>query len=195
VSRRVAALVVAAALAVVALAIGLALARRQASRAGARSTAQVESSLAPAGEEPAVERWTATLWLPSESEKLSPAPEELSSARDARARAAAVLTALLAARPEPPRGAVFPAPVGIGRLLLVDGTAYVDLRPEGGGEPPPAGSNLELLRVYSIVHTLVRNVPEIRQVVLLWNGVERPGFSGHVDTGHALRPRAELEGS
>ncbi|KAB2965787.1 MAG: GerMN domain-containing protein, partial [Thermoanaerobaculia bacterium] len=100
-----------------------------------------------------------------------------------------------AARPEAPRGALFPAPVRVDRLILVDGTAYVDLRPEDGGEPPSTGSTLELLRVYSIVHTLVRNVPEVRQVVLLWNGVQRRGFPGHVDTARPLVPMASLEGS
>lgn len=190
-NRRLAALVVGAAVAVLALALALHFARR--SRPVAPPPAAAAS--APGVEAPVAESWTATLWLPSESERLSPLPATLSSALDARARAVAVVGALLAAQPEAPLSALFPAPVALGRLLLVDGTAYVDLRPEGGGEPPASGSNLELLRVYAIVHTLVRNVPEVRQVVLLWNGVERPGFAGHVDTGHPLRPRAELEGS
>ena len=83
----------------------------------------------------------------------------------------------------------------MGRLLVQGGTAYVDLRPaDGAGDPPPAGSNTELLRVYSLVHTLARNVPEIERVVLLWNGTQRAGFPGHVDTGHPLVPIAGLEG-
>jgi hypothetical protein len=196
VSRRAAALLIAAALVVVALAVALAVARRRhAPPVAPRAAAAAAESPEPGETAPALEAWTATLWLPSESERLSPATTRLASAPDAHSRATAVVAALLAAQPEAPRAAVFPAPVAVGRLLLVDGTAYVDLRPEGGGEPPASGSNLELLRVYAIVHTLVRNVPEVRQVVLLWNGLQRPGFAGHVDTGHPLRPRAELEGS
>jgi hypothetical protein len=49
------------------------------------------------------------------------------------------------------------------------------------------------MRVYAIVHTLVGNVPEVRQVVLLWNGVQRRGFPGHVDTGRPLVPLPALE--
>jgi hypothetical protein len=195
VSRRLAALVVAAAVVVVALAVVLALSRRRVAAPPLPVVAPAAAGATGTGEAPAVESWTATLWLPSESERLSPSTATVSSAPDARSRAAAVLATLLGAQPEPPRAPVFPAAVGVGRLLLVDGTAYVDLRPEGGGEPPASGSNLELLRVYAIVHTLVRNVPEVRQVVLLWNGQQRPGFAGHVDTGRPLRPRGDLEGS
>jgi hypothetical protein len=140
------------------------------------------------------ESWVATLWLPSESQKLDSESATVTSLGGAEQRATAVVAALLAARPSAPRAAVFPAPVALGRLLLVGGTAFVDLRPEDGGEIPPAGSTLELLRVYSIVHTVTRNVPEVERVVLLWNGVQRPGFPGHVDTGRALVPMAALEG-
>jgi hypothetical protein len=137
--------------------------------------------------------WSARLWLPGEQERLVAAAVELESAEEARARAAAVLEALLAARPEPPAAPLFPEPVGVAKLLLVEGTAYVDLRPRSGGEPPSSGSSDELMRVYAIVHTLVGNVPEVRQVVLLWNGVQRRGFPGHVDTGRPLVPLPALE--
>ena len=191
-SRRAAAFVLAAALLVVALGAYWALQRR-ALRRGAPPVAAEPSPASPAAE--ATESWAATLWLPSESGRLAGQPATLASGAGARARGEAVLSALLAARPEPPLGPVFPGAVKVGRLLLVDGTAYVDLRPEDGGEPPSTGSTLELLRVYSVVHTLVRNVPEVRQVVLMWNGVQRRGFPGHVDTARPLVPLAALEGS
>jgi hypothetical protein len=192
VSRRTAALVLAAALLVVALGVTWVVKRRP-PRGSLPPAAAEASPASPAAE--ATERWTATLWLPSESGRLEGRPAALASGAEARARGEAVLAALLAARPEPPLGPVFPGAVAVGRLLLVDGTAYVDLRPEDGGEPPSTGSTLELLRVYAIVHTLVRNVPEVRQVVLLWNGVQRRGFPGHVDTARPLVPLAALEGS
>jgi hypothetical protein len=191
VSRRAAALVIAGALLVIALGAAWALRRRA---APATPPVPEPAAVAPAAPEPAVS-WTATLWLPAEDGRLAPEPAPLSSGTGARARAEAVLAALLAARPAPPRGAPFPGAVRLGRLILVEGTAYVDLRPEDGGEPPSTGSTLELLRVYSIVHTLARNVPEVRQVVLLWNGAQRRGFPGHVDTARPLVPIAALEGS
>jgi hypothetical protein len=78
-------------------------------------------------------------------------------------------------------------------LLLEDGTLVADLRSAESADPPSSGSTVETLRVYSLVHTLLRNIPEAKQVVLLWNGRQRPSFAGHVDTAHALRLRPELE--
>jgi hypothetical protein len=40
---------------------------------------------------------------------------------------------------------------------------------------------------------VVRNEPSVERVVLLWNGTQRRSLSVHVDTGHALGPRPELE--
>lgn len=191
-SRRAAAFVLAGALLVLVLAALWAVRRGAARRPAPSASTEAAPQSAPAE---ATESWTATLWLPSESGGLASGTAAVVSGAESRARAEAVLAALLAARPEAPLGPVFPGPVHIGRLMLVDGTAYVDLRPEDGGEPPSTGSTLELLRVYSIVHTLVRNVPEVRQVVLLWNGVQRRGFPGHVDTARPLVPMAALEGS
>ena len=88
---------------------------------------------------------------------------------------------------------MFPGPVEIGKVIpLADGTMVIDLRSEAA-DPPPSGSTVELLRVYSLVHTVLRNVPEVTQVVLLWNGNQRRSFAGHVDTSRPLRVRTELE--
>lgn len=190
-NRRTATLLVAASAAILVIALVLAV-------RGRRARTAVEPSAvatAPAAADESVAAWPATLWLPSESERLAPTSVEVASGADPEARAAALVAALLAARPEPPLDAVFPGEVAVGRLLVSGGTAFVDLRPlDGAGDPPSAGSNLELLRVYSIVHTLARNVPEIERVVLLWNGTQRAGFPGHVDTGHPLVPIPALEG-
>ena len=188
-SRRAATLLVAAAALVLLLGLFLWVRRRE-------SQPPVPPPLPAARTEPAAdaESWVATLWLPSESGKLASESATVRSGAEAERRAEAVLAALLAARPAAPRAAVFPATVVPGRIVLAGGTAFVDLRPEDAGEIPAAGSTLEMMRVYSIVHTLARNVPEIERVVLLWNGVQRPGFPGHVDTGRALVPIPALEG-
>lgn len=59
-------------------------------------------------------------------------------------------------------------------------------------DPPASGSREELLRIYSVVETVTVNVPEVRRVVLLWNGVQRESFAGHVDTSRPLAPRDDL---
>lgn len=137
-------------------------------------------------------RWTARLHLPAEL-RLEVEEAEVESAGEPAARLVALVDALLAARPAAPRSPLFPAGVRARKVLLgADGTAYVDLAAEEGGEPPGAGSTEELLRVYGVVHTVLDNLPEAERVVLLWNGVQRPSLGGHVDTGHALRWRPEL---
>ncbi len=141
------------------------------------------------------EHWTATLFLPTVEDRLAPREVEIASGGTAVERARAVIESLLATRPETPLVAPFPPTVALGKLLLSDdGTAYVDLRPASAEEEPPAsGSQVELLAVYSVVHSLLRNVAEAHRVVLLWSGTQRVSLSGHVDTGHPLTLRPELE--
>ena len=43
-----------------------------------------------------------------------------------------------------------------------------------------------MLSVYSIVNTVLLNIPEISAVVLLNNGQQRPTFAGHLDTSRPL---------
>ena len=140
------------------------------------------------------ESWQAQLYFPAANDRLVAQESEMTSAPGARARAMAVVAMLLSTAPAAPRVAVFPSEVRLGKLLLLeDGTAIVDLRTEPIVEPPQSGSTVEQLRIYAIVNSLLRNVEEVKQVVLLWNGVQRPSFAGHVDTGHPLRLRADLE--
>jgi hypothetical protein len=92
-------------------------------------------------------------------------------------------------------GAARPFPEGVmlgGVQLGEDGTAYLDLRWEGHADPPASGSTEEMQRVYSLVDSLTANIPEVRQVVLLWNGVQRETFSGHLDTSRPLLPNRTL---
>ena len=152
----------------------------------------------PAVVPPAIpqETWTARLFFPSGDDRLLPLEVPVTSGSGARSRAAGAVAALLSVTPEAPRVAVFPPEVKLGKLLLLeDGTVIVDLRSDPVAEPPQSGSTVELLRIYAVVHTVLRNVPEANRVVLLWNGVQRSSLAGHVDTGHPLRLRADLEAS
>jgi hypothetical protein len=89
--------------------------------------------------------------------------------------------------------AALPSEVALFRALVMpDGTAYLDLRGPDGGEPPASGSEMEMLRVFALVYSVVWNVPEAERVVLLWNGEQRPSFSGHVNTGSPLVANRQL---
>jgi spore germination protein GerM len=61
-----------------------------------------------------------------------------------------------------------------------DGTAYVDMSDEIK-EGHPGGVKSELFTIYSIVDSLVLNIPEIEAVKFLINGKESMTLSGHID--------------
>ncbi len=95
--------------------------------------------------------------------------------------------------PRPDGVRLFPEGVALaGVQLSNEGTAYLNLVWEGHEDPPPSGSTEELQRVYSLVNSIVTNVPEARRVALLWNGLQRPTFAGHLDTSRPLAPLASL---
>jgi len=192
-SRRAAALLVAACAAVILAAFWLWRAPVGLESGAPDAAEPVE--LAPDAPPPVPpERWTARLSRPAAGGGLAFESVELTSAPEPPARVRAALEALLAAPEGGELGAVFPERVAVRKVLLgVDGTLYVDLEPEAGSDPPPAGSTAELQRVYALVHTALDAAPEAARVVLLWNGVQRRSFSGHVDTARPLGRFAALE--
>ena len=72
------------------------------------------------------------------------------------------------------------------RALFVPpgGVAYVDIEP--AAEAYPGGARSELLTVYSIVNSLVLNVPQIERVKLLVAGRESNTLAGHVALNEPL---------
>lgn len=147
-----------------------------------------------AGEEEAEGRpVTFELYFPADSGTLVPEERELAVTADPAGRARAIVLALL----DGPRQASLHAPFPEGVMLLdlyldPDGTAYVDLGQEGTEQPPSGGSLAEMMRVYSIVDSLAYNLPEVDRVALLWNGIQRESFSGHLDTSVPLEPWDEM---
>jgi spore germination protein GerM len=108
-------------------------------------------------------------------------------------RVRTVVEALLAG-PES-AGRRSPLPEGVTLVSVYMGTggvAYLDFQAPDGAPPPATGSMAELLTVYSIVNSVLRNVPEVRAVGLLWNGNQRATFSGHVDTRRPLLANPRL---
>lgn len=74
------------------------------------------------------------------------------------------------------------------------GVVFVDLASPDRVPPPASGSRDEMLSVYSVVHSILLNVPGTRSVVLLWNGVQRSTFAGHLDTSRPLSLKRDLMG-
>lgn len=67
------------------------------------------------------------------------------------------------------------------RAFYISGTtAYVDLDRQSA-ENHPGGCRFEMLSLFSIVNSLILNVPEIESVKILIQGGEVITFSGHID--------------
>jgi hypothetical protein len=67
-----------------------------------------------------------------------------------------------------------------GFFVADDQTAYVDIS-ETIASQYPGGARTEMLTVYSIVNSLVLNVPEIDSVKILIGGREALTLAGHID--------------
>lgn len=88
-----------------------------------------------------------------------------------------------------PKQDLFPAlPLALElTAFYMDGqTAYVDLKKAGLGRLTP-GCWAEALAVYSLVNSLVLNIPEIRSVQILLDGETADSFAGHFDIQFPLK--------
>ncbi|HEX6200479.1 MAG TPA: GerMN domain-containing protein [Thermoanaerobaculia bacterium] len=140
---------------------------------------------------------TFELYFPGEGGYLHAEERELAVTGEARQRARAIVLAVLDGPGEEGRAQglerPFPEDVGLLDLYLTpDGTAFVDLGAPERETPPAGGSLAEMMMVYSVVDSLVLNLPEVERVALLWNGVQRESFSGHLDTSVPLEAEEEL---
>lgn len=147
------------------------------------------------GEEAAgpVERIPFDLYFPADGGILRAERQELEVTAAPKDRIRKIVRALLAGPKS--RGAVRPFPEGValGSVHLTgEGVAYLDLRWEGHEEPPPSGSTEEMQRLYSLINSVTLNVPQAKRVVLLWNGLQRVTFSGHLDTSEPLGPNRTM---
>jgi hypothetical protein len=69
--------------------------------------------------------------------------------------------------------------------LAEDATAYVDLS-KTVVDAHPGGALSELMTVFSIVNSLVLNIPEVQQVKILIAGTDASTLGGHIDLRHPL---------
>lgn len=133
------------------------------------------------------------LYFPADDGYLYPEERRLPVGGTPRERVEALATALL----EGPEtlGLARPYPEGVtllGAYTTPNGVAYVDLGSEEMENPPPGGSLEEMMMVYSVVNTVVENVPEVRRVALTWNSRQRESFTGHLDLSRPLGPKLDL---
>lgn len=73
-----------------------------------------------------------------------------------------------------------------GLYILQNRTAYVDLSREIR-DHHPGGAKLELMTIYSMVNSLILNIPEIETVKILIEGKEVATLAGHVDLRFPFR--------
>jgi hypothetical protein len=133
------------------------------------------------------------LYFPGPGGRLLREERSIEGSTDPSQVAAHIVGALL----EGPRSEIgfrpFPEGVTIGEVHVTgDGVAYVDLISAGNATPPFEGSTAELLTLYSLVNSVVENVPGARAVVVLWNGRQPRTFGGHIDTTRPLLPAPDL---
>ena len=65
-------------------------------------------------------------------------------------------------------------------FVTKENIAYVDLG-EDIKESMPGGAKSEMLAIYSLVNSLILNVPEVEKVKILIGGRESPTLDGHMD--------------
>jgi spore germination protein GerM len=80
-----------------------------------------------------------------------------------------------------------PAETAVRTIFVTqEGICFVDLT-SAITESHPGGIQAELLTIYSIVNSLVLNVPKIKAVKILINGNEAMTLAGHIDLQKAIK--------
>jgi hypothetical protein len=181
-------LVAAALLGVAALVVALS---RDRSRGPAKSAALEGGAAADAGVDS--QPVTVALYFPGPGGRLRREQRSIEGSADPSRVAARVVQALLEGPSSEQSFRAFPEDVTLGEVHVTgDGVTYVDLISTGNPTPPFEGSTVELLTLYSLVNSVVENVPGARSVVVLWNGRQPRTFGGHIDTSRPLLPAPDL---
>lgn len=118
-------------------------------------------------------------FLRSEQRTMLQSPDAVSFARE-------IVEALIKG---PQKGLLRTLPEGtvLNALYITpDNVCYVDLS-EAVRTHHPGGSNSELLTIYSVVNSLILNIPQIKQVKILIGGNESSTLAGHIDLQDPLK--------
>ncbi|MHB0970703.1 MAG: GerMN domain-containing protein [Thermoanaerobaculia bacterium] len=136
---------------------------------------------------------TVQLYFESPDMLLIAEPRSVGLPESSAAAMPALLRELIKGSVNPGVPKPFPADTELrGAYLLADGTAVVDL----GGPTLAAGwntgSHQEMMAAYSVVQTVIANVPEAKRVRLLVNGQPAETLAGHLTIDRPLLPMASL---
>jgi spore germination protein GerM len=117
--------------------------------------------------------------LKSEQRVMLQPPDTVSFAR-------AIIEALIKG---PQKGLLQTLPNGTALHALYitpDNVCYVDFS-EAIRTNHPGGSNSELLTIYSVVNSLILNIPRIERVKILIDGNETSTLAGHIDLQYPVK--------
>lgn len=92
------------------------------------------------------------------------------------------------------KGLINAIPDGVkvnGAKLEEDGILFIDFSKELK-ERHPGGSWAEMLTIYSIVDTIIKNFPDIKRVKILIEGEEIETLAGHIDTRLPLTENKDI---
>lgn len=119
-----------------------------------------------------------TEYLSAETRSLSHSPGPAALAR-------AIVEALIVG-PASDRARTIPEQTVLDGIYIDDvATAYVDLS-AAVVDAHPGGAHSELMTVFSIVNSLILNVPQIKRVKLLVGGRDASSLAGHIDLRQPL---------
>ncbi|HET9703283.1 MAG TPA: GerMN domain-containing protein [Vicinamibacterales bacterium] len=147
----------------------------------------------PPAAAPAVPRIKAILYFASEDgQRLVPTEQEVPLADGVVAQARSIVEAQLAAQPPAPLVSTIPQGATLRGLFVSDrNEAFVDLDPSIRAAHP-GGTLRELMTVYTIVHAVVTNLPNLQEVQILIGGQEADTLAGHIDLRRPLRKNERL---
>ena len=135
----------------------------------------------------------ATLFFASEDgQRLTGVQQDVPLAEGTVAQARALIEALLSVPAPPPYSSTVPQGTTLRGLYVSDRfEVFVDLDATVRTKHP-GGSMQELLTVYSVVNTLLVNLPTMTEVQILIDGQEADSLAGHVDLRRPLRKNEGL---
>ena len=189
-NRRTALIAVAAVLlAIVAIVIGWKLGRK-------REMEDLPKAEAPASDVIDGPTVLAELFFPGQGGRLFVEEREIPQEGEIETQLGRLLDALLTGPESPDLYPALPAEITTDWIHLNPrAIVYIDLAIAGETPFPAWGSRWEMLAVYSVVNTVMANIPEISGVVILRNGQQQPSFAGHLDTSRPLLANQNLVAS
>ena len=152
----------------------------------AQNRSKIQQPIRPAAMEPSQNKPVHLYFADKESQYLIAENRVLKSPQDPEFYARNIIDALIKG---PQQGLVRTLPVATAiRAIFVtqEGVCFVDLT-SAVADYHPGGIQSELLTIYSIVNSLVLNVPQIKAVKILINGTETKTLAGHIDLQHPIK--------